>query len=251
MLPILFQKFGITIYSYPLFMGLAWGCAYYICTGLLDSKNLDPKGFRAFFWLNFLASWLGAKVFYLINSTGGYFASYLESPSFWLGGGFVFHGGLIFGMVFSFIYLVLLKKFSTESAVQLIACIPIGHAIGRIGCLLTGCCYGSVCKLPWSINHFGTLRHPVQAYEALCLFILGAILLVLSKKSKNIYAPLSAYLFGYGIIRFFLEYLRGDLIRGILPMGISNGQLISIGLTVMGIFLWFITKKHSRVQLPQ
>ncbi len=65
MFPILIDASWLTIYSYPLFMGLSWGLAYNLGLGYLESRGLDVKGYRMLFWGTFITSLIGAKVFFL------------------------------------------------------------------------------------------------------------------------------------------------------------------------------------------
>ena len=127
-------------------MGMAWGLAYQWSRYRLFAKQIDDKGFEGLFWGNFVLTWVGAKVFYLIFS-GSFDMSY--SPSFWFGGGFVFFGGLVFGTAFTLYYCLKLKQFPLRHLSFFLPVVTVAHGIGRIGCFLTGCCFGSQTDLPW------------------------------------------------------------------------------------------------------
>ena len=86
------------------------------------------------------------------------------------------------------------------------------------------------------------MRHPVQLYEALSLFILGAVLLRLIKKKVSGNTIISVYFVSYTIIRFILEFMRGDKIRGIYFLGLSTSQLISLILVAIIAGTWAL--KH-------
>lgn len=138
--------------------------------------------------------------------------------------GFTFYGGLIFGLLFFSI--ICCKWFEIELLLPSInaAVIPLvfAHAIGRIGCFFAGCCHG----LPLSTNHFLAPLfdiHPTQLYESGFLFLFGIYLLKIDKKQPSHLA--SNYFIGYGIFRFFIEFLRGDD-RGFF-YGLSTSQWIS------------------------
>lgn len=228
MLPILFDSSFFTLYSYPLFMGLSWGLGYRFSEYLLLKKNLTLKGFGLLYWGIFLFSWLGSKIFYLMYSSGGELQNHSQSLSFWLGGGFVFYGGLIFGLIYLLLYCLVFKKYPIKEAYIFFAPLTFGHALGRIGCFLAGCCYGTYCDLPWKIHLHGHFRHPVQLYEASLLILLGMILLKETlKKDTNPLKLVGIYFLGYSMIRFILEFLRGDIIRG-LHFGLSTSQWISL-----------------------
>ncbi len=231
MKPIFFDFMGIKVFSYPLFMGLAWGIAYQLSFFILLEKRESLAGFRGLFWGSFLFSWVGAKLLFLFLSSVGKVASVAGSANFWLGGGFVFFGGLIGGMLFWAIYSVWLKLFPAKKLFLFLPSLTLGHAIGRLGCWFAGCCYGVQCKLPWAISLRGVERHPVQLYEALALFILGFFLL--GRIRKGIWSGrklVAFYLLSYSTIRFLLEFFRGDKLRGIFMGGLSISQLVALGL---------------------
>jgi phosphatidylglycerol:prolipoprotein diacylglycerol transferase len=105
-------------------------------------------------------------------------------------------------------------------------------AIGRIGCLLGGCCYGTPSALPWSVRYEDPLapaavlevaRHPVPLYEALSALGLAAALLTVRRGTPV--QRVGASLFGYAGTRALLELLRGDEVRGVWASGISTAQL--------------------------
>jgi len=105
-------------------------------------------------------------------------------------------------------------------------------AIGRIGCLLGGCCYGTPSALPWSVRYVDPLapaavldvaRHPVPLYEALCALTLAAALLAVRGGSPI--QRVGTGLFGYAGARALLELVRGDEVRGVWALGVSTAQL--------------------------
>lgn len=235
MLPVLFNSSFFTLYSYPLFMGLAWGVGYYLTQYLFDKYKEDSSTLFKLFLGVFVSSWIGAKLFFLFFSSQHKIYQYLYADYFWLGGGFVFYGGLIFGLLFYLFYSIYLKKFNFKKSYLLVPGLIFGHAIGRVGCFLTGCCYGTQCDLPWAMTLEGISRHPVQLYEAISLFILGFFSLRwIQKKCTNL-TVVTNYLIIYAVIRFITEYYRGDEIRGIFWLSLSTSQLISLGILVSAI----------------
>ncbi len=88
--------------------------------------------------------------------------------------------------------------------------LPVGQAIGRVGCFFNGCCWGAESQLPWAIEQFGLRRHPVQLYEAGLDLLLAA--LILTWRSRDLPAGhlFRRMLVGYALIRFALDPLRGD-----------------------------------------
>jgi phosphatidylglycerol:prolipoprotein diacylglycerol transferase len=158
--------------------------------------------------------------------------------------GMVFYGGLAGGALAGWLYCrgfrVPLARVGDAGAPGL----ALGHAFGRIGCLLGGCCYGKPApggSFPFAVELHGALRHPVQLHEAMGLVLLCGVLLALGERLKpRPGALLIAYVAGYALLRLGTELLRGDHVErgGFLP-GLSTSQalaglalLIAIGLLV-------------------
>lgn len=176
-----------------------------------------------------------------------------------LSGGFVFYGGLIFGPIGYIIGCKIAKcqistgVFLDEYAIT----IPLAHAFGRIGCFCGGCCYGIlyqgfgrvIYKNPITSVPAGTGIFPVQLAEAFLLFILFWVLLFIYLNRKNLKKiPLfPVYILSYSIIRFFMEFLRGDSERGKLLI-FSTSQWISLcGITIA--VTWLIVSAIKKAKL--
>lgn len=152
-------------------------------------------------------------------------------------GGFVFYGGLLGAMLGIYIYCKCVKL-DISSVFQAIApCFPLFHCFGRIGCFFAGCCYGIPTSIGFPMAFDPNVpRFPVQLVEAFCCLIIFIGLLIVEKKSKQA-DILSIYLLLYSIVRFILEFLRGDTVRGIWGI-FSTSQWLSltIFLVVTGRF---------------
>lgn len=164
-------------------------------------------------------------------------------------GGMVFYGGL-FGAFAGFFVYARLAKMTKENRRGMLdvtaVCIPLFHTFGRIGCFFGGCCYGMECSFGYIIHKndlipevCGVRRFPVQLIEAGCnLLIFFALLIIYNKCIKNggklsgqllfIYMPI------YAVVRFTLEFFRGDIIRGIW-FGLSTSQWVSVGILVFSV----------------
>lgn len=175
---------------------------------------------------------IGAKLLYIFASYGLVKAlREIATGDFsaLTGGGLVFYGGLIFGAFGAFTASQLLHEESEKLTAISVPVIPLGHACGRVGCFLAGCCYG----LPYA-GDFGIkvisggteyTLFPIQLVEAALNIVLFAVLIHMSRK-LNGYKLLSTYLAIYAVMRYILEYFRGDKIRG-YGMGLTTSQWIS------------------------
>ena len=108
-------------------------------------------------------------------------------------GGFVFYGGLIGGIVGLYIYIKIYKLYFLDFADTYACVLPLGHALGRIGCFFSGCCHGMHYNGPFSVVYTQTLGttplniplFPIQLLEALTLTALFIVLLILFLKNYS------------------------------------------------------------------
>lgn len=164
----------------------------------------------------------------------------------------MFYGGLILAMLTFVTWCKLAKEDLGKLATLFITVVPLGHAFGRIGCFFYGCCYGrdseAWCAVTFPAGSPSWYEHnrqmvsvlPTQLFESAALLILFAALLYLYKKYKRYTFP--AYLVGYAIIRFSLEYLRGDPRAVVGPFSIS--QTISILMLIIGVASFEFARHH-------
>lgn len=232
MLPILYQNHDLILYSYPLLMGLGWGIAYQIYFSLLPPAYSRLKA-QILFWGIFATAWLGAKIFFFITYPADLSHNLVREYSFWTGGGFVFYGGFIGGLLFIALFKLVDKKLNLKVLWAMLPAVAFGHGIGRIGCLLAGCCFGKPTDLFWGIYLHDHYRHPTQILEAFSLLAIGTYLI---KSKKNKFILLSHYLITYGLIRIAIEALRGDVVRGSWGP-FTPSQWISILLISSGLIL--------------
>lgn len=144
--------------------------------------------------------------------------------------GLVYYGGLIGGILGAYLAIRVSKYNFDDYANSIVPCIPLGHAFGRIGCMLAGCCYGLHYNGTFAIHSAYVdpteTLFPIQAVEGLLNIVLFIFLILYTKKKRNGILTLSIYLILYSMMRFVLEFFRGDLVRGIY-LGFSTSQWIS------------------------
>jgi phosphatidylglycerol:prolipoprotein diacylglycerol transferase len=168
-----------------------------------------------------------------------------------LSGGFVFYGGLVGAVIGYYIY-CRQYKISFLKLMDLMApSIPIIHGIGRIGCFFAGCCYGIHYDGPFHIIFTKSIvapnevaLFPTQIVESILNIITGILLILYTRRDRKPGRAISIYIIYYSIMRFILEFLRGDSLRGIF-LNLSTSQMISILLLPIGLYL-FIKPKQKK-----
>jgi len=208
-------------------------------------KNNLPKDaiVDLIFWV-IIWGLVGARLFYVLL----YPDVYLHSPQDILKiyqGGLVFHGSLIFGSIAAFINFKAKKLPVLKTLDLLMLYLPLAHAFGRIGCFFNGCCYGKVTDLAWGIIFPGQIQavHPTQLYSAFLLLILFWGLFLVRQKQVFAGQIFCLYLIFYGLIRFFIEFVRDN---PIFAWGMSIYQYISLILICAGIFGYIRLKKAKQ-----
>ncbi len=172
--------------------------------------------------------------------------------SFLNGSGLVFLGGLICSILGAWIGSLLAKRKLSDFESLLIPIIPVGHAIGRVGCLMAGCCYGKLYDGPFAVHYKNIATglwtvesyFPIQLVEALLNCVIAVILYKRSKKEHKEYFLILDYLMYYAVMRFCLEFFRGDAVRGIYD-GFSTSQWICMGLLVVNAGVRLISKRKQ------
>lgn len=241
MWPLLIDWQGTQIFSYPLFIGLAWGIGFRLAEGRLPA-SISRKIFVLWMLGLFISSWIGAKILFILTQDRWSTSELIQASNFWLGGGFVFLGGFLGGALFALLLGIVVPSLRPDKMQFTLIPLLWAHALGRIGCFLAGCCYGIETSAPWAIHLHGLDRHPVQLYEALGL---AALAILLDKKWSE--RLLINYLLGYGVLRWSLEWLRGDELRGLIG-GQSSSQWVSLGMIAFGIILWGVNLKKLQAK---
>lgn len=159
--------------------------------------------------------------------------------------GMSYHGGLI-GLLAATLLFCRKKDISFLYLTDLfVPIVPLGYTFGRIGNFINGELYGRATTVPWGmyfpLDAASRLRHPSQLYEAffegIFLFI---ILWNIRKKSRFNGFLLSLYLLGYGIVRFFIEFVREpDPHLGFIIGPLSMGQVLCLIMILFGTFIYF------------
>ncbi len=187
---------------------------------------------------------VGSRIAYVIEHWSVEFAQHPERIIRVDQGGLMFYGGLILAILVFFTWCFVRHEKTLELADLLAAVIPLGHAFGRIGCFFYGCCYGRDsecwCAVVFPKGSPSWFEHgrrmaavlPTQLFEAAALLVLFGLLMWLWRKTWRRPGFISAaYLAGYAIIRFGIEYLRGDPRAAVGPFSIS--QTISLAMLVI------------------
>jgi phosphatidylglycerol:prolipoprotein diacylglycerol transferase len=243
-----FGRFFLPTYGFLVSLGVLIG----LWISVRNSERLGIDGEKA--WnlgiLVVLCGIVGAKVLYVINE--GMSAREIFSIETLQAGG-VFSGGLIAALLAAAWYVRRHHLPALRTCDAFAPGLALGHAIGRIGCFAAGCCYGKPTHHFWGVVFTNPLAHqitqtplnvrlePTQLFESAVELANFFFLMWLLKRRKFDGQVFGAFMFIYGVARFFLEYLRDDPGRGSVFGGAMTGtQLIAIGLVLGGGLIWWL-----------
>ena len=276
--PIILKIGPLTIYSFGLMLAVAFLAAIHTSERLARRYNVPPEMIPDLGLYVLVAAVLGSRLLYVLvyrsDFVGAGLLSYLK---IWEGG-MIFYGGAI-GAILVGLWYVRRKGCSAWSVLDIVSpAAALGHAFGRVGCFLNGCCWGKRCSLPWAVrfpkhldksgdifgspafkdhllrgyvNRAETLSlevHPTQLYSVLFLVILFFVLLWLLKRRKFVGAVFCQYIIIYGCYRFLVEFIRDD--SASLILGLTPAQTMSLPLVVLGCVLYWLRRSRGVVQEP-
>ncbi|MDD5465878.1 MAG: prolipoprotein diacylglyceryl transferase [Candidatus Omnitrophica bacterium] len=234
MLPEICQIGPFTIYSYGFMLVLAFFAGSYLASLQAKREGLDPDLIFNLCFLVFISGIIGARIFYVLND----FSFYLRNPLQIImlqHGGLAWFGGAIFGALAAVLF-IKKNKLGLLRILDLLApFIALGQAIGRIGCLLNGCCFGRASKLGIYFKTFDQVLIPTQLYSSLLLLFIFFVLRFMQDRKHLPGQVLCAYLFLYSIKRFFIEYFRSDSPR--IFHGLTIFQLLSLAMFIISLLV--------------
>ena len=198
---------------------------------------------------------LGGRIGYVLFYQ---FASFIQHPldifKIWQGG-MSFHGGFLGVLIAMFFFT---RKYPQPSnsnqwlkIMDFVApLVPIGLGAGRMGNFINGELWGRATNSSYGMifpQVDNIARHPSQLYEfALEGIVLFAILWIFSRKQHPTGAISALFLIGYGSFRFLVEYTRQpDEYLGLLQLGLSMGQWLSLPMILLGVWMWFKSRQQA------
>ena len=267
---IAFQIFGFPVHWYGIMVAAGFLASLTVLQYKRDYARMNSDQVIDLSIIVVVCGIIGARIAYVIQ----FFDQF--RGNFWKifridQGGLVFYGGFILAALVIFRYV---RKHKLCVSRILDICAPamaIGHAFGRIGCCIQGCCFGVPCKnfgivyppgtapaarYPDMSSIFQNLQTsgkaaasslpllPVQLFESAGNLLLGIGLLFLFRRIRKSGLIASCYFIGYGVLRFILEFFRGDHTDRLI--GMTRAQLVGVFIMIpMGIFCYLYFRKHG------
>jgi len=240
-LPILLHVGHFPIYSYGVLtaVGFLLAILWPIC--LAGKEGVPAAKMEGLGLVIVLTAGIGSKLLTALDYPGFYSGDwnrfFFEQV---LGRGGVFYGGFLFAVAGSALYCRLANLPGWQVADCVAPGLALAQGLGRVGCFLAGCCWGTPTQLRLGVTFTSDLAHsiagvplhlrlhPTQLYESALVLLSIPFLMWLRKRKSFQGEAILAYVLYYAVARFFLEFFRGD------PRGyyfndlLSTSQLISL-----------------------
>jgi len=241
MYPKLLDVGPVTIHTYGLLLALAFIAGIWLAARNARRQGLDPDAIWNLGLIIIFSALVGAKILLFLSDFSYYSQNPREIFSLSTLRSFgVYYGGLLLALAGSAWYMRRIGLPGWQTADLCAPGIALGQAIGRLGCLSAGCCYGRPTQLPWGITFtnryafdnvgvpLNTPLHPTQLYESLAAAALFGYLAWRLPRRSYTGQIILEYLVGYAILRFVIEFYRDDE-RGFLFHNLlSTSQFIGI-----------------------
>lgn len=264
MFPVLFHVGSFAVHTYGVVLMLAFLAALartYTAAARQNDPKIPPDNILdAGIWMIIVGT-VGARLLFVLVDWN----SYRHAPNFPLNtlqvwqGGLSFHGGL-FGGIGALVGYCLLKRMSILKVADLFApSVMIAYVIGRLGCLLNGCCYGAPTTMPWGIRFHddGVLTppsHPTQLYASLLSLLFFAGLVWLERR-RAYYGQIACwYILLAATERFLMEIWRAGTTSDVINVGpihfLTDVQWLCLGMATLALTGMIVLRRRYPVPPP-
>jgi phosphatidylglycerol:prolipoprotein diacylglycerol transferase len=248
----------LPIRLYGLMIGIGFLLATYLASRRAKKEGINPDRILDMGVYLLIAAIVGSRLLYVLINL----REFAHNP--WdviaiLKGGLVFFGGLL-AAVPTGIWYVRKHNLPVWQTADIVApYIALGHGFGRLGCFFAGCCYGAACHGPaclvftdpQSLAPLNAALYPTQLMESGGEFLIFGLLLLMRRFTKAEGQLFWLYPLLYAILRFTVEFFRGDAARGLYFGGLlSTSQIIAVLLFGFSIFMLWRLGKNGKPRRP-
>lgn len=232
----------ITIYSYGLMLALAFTIASGLAGLQARKQNINPEMIFNLAFLALFSGVIGARLFYVIENFG-YYSHNPQEILMLAHGGLAWFGGLILGFSCALFY-IKKKKLPVYKILDLIIpFVALAQAVGRIGCLLNGCCFGKTSAFGIYFPVHKLVLIPTQLYSSLILIAIFIVLRFMQDRPHKEGQIFFAYLLLYSLKRFSIEFFRAD--NPVIFLGLTLFQILSILVFIIALIGLIIISRRA------
>jgi len=231
-----------TVYSYGFMLVAAFLVGVYLASCQAQKEGLGKDLVFNLCFASFICGILGARIFYIAENLSYYVQNPLETIML-QHGGLAWFGGLLSGLAAAALYLRGKRLPAYKVLDIIVPFLALAQAIGRIGCLLNGCCFGRPSEAGLYFAVHGATLVPTQVYSTLLLLAIFIILRLFQDAPHKSGQIFYTYLLLYSLKRFFIEFWRAD--NRLIFSGLTLFQLMSIAIFAVSIIKLFLIAKRK------
>lgn len=255
--PVAFSIFSRDIYWYGIMVALAVLVGVAVPLKMARKWGIVPIPQDQLFWvavIGVVGGVIGARLIHVLDE----WSYFMDQPGEIIGGeGMGIYGAILGGTLFAVVYARYrgfgIGRLCDVGAFGLI----LAQIIGRVGCTLNGCCYGTPTDLPWgttwthpdSHGPSGVAVHPTQVYEMLWDMAILGLIWSLRRRVNRPGAIYLIYITVYSVGRFFISFLREN--KEVL-LGLQQPQIVSlvVAIVAVGLLVYVFRKPPGQPSGP-
>ncbi len=239
----------LTVYTWGLFVGVGFLVGWLLLLKQARQEKIDGERMTTLALWIILGAVLGARLFFVVENRELFQGNFWSIFKLWHGG-LSYYGGFWGGLGSALLYIKIARLPLPRVADFFALSLPLGMAIGRLGCFLINDHLGAQTNLPWAIAFpDGTLRHPVALYLVVSSLLCFLFLLILKKHIQTRGLLFVFFLAWYAVARYFLDFTResdaslygADKHYG----GLTMAQYLSILLFLLSLYLFYSLNKKK------
>lgn len=259
MLPVLFKVFGFEVRAYGvllalgLFAAVAWSRARARKFGIEPDKVLD-----AAFW-GIVPGILFARIGFIVQEWD-YYSQHTDKLWSLRFEGLTSFGGVV-GALAGLVVFCRIAKIETRAFLDTVSApLLVAHGIGRLGCLLNGCCYGRATKAWYGVHVEGVagLFTPAQLFDTFYVLVGVCLMLLYERKVRSLGRSFALSVLLWGVARFIYEFARAGTIAEVERGAASStywgsspfteAQAAAVAMVVIGGVLWYLFGRAKEAQ---
>jgi len=254
--PTLINLGFVHIRSYGFMLAISFLVGIWVAARRAQKRGVEPQLILDLSVYIILAAVVGARLLYVVFHLPD-FHNPLDVFALWQGGA-TFYGGLLAALLVAYIFVSRKGVAFLEVADIMAPSIALGLMFTRVGCFMSGCCFGKPTTMPWGVTFPGNCPaghaalldaqalgvshvalHPTELYSSAYGLIIFLLLIGLERYLMRRGAVFGALLVFYGIARFTVDFFRYYEANARVLAGLTFNQLISVVLVIVGVYLVF------------
>jgi phosphatidylglycerol:prolipoprotein diacylglycerol transferase len=259
--PILIKIGGLSIYSFGFMLALSFLLGIYVSTYRAKKVGLNPQHILDLSVYLIIAGVVGSRLLYVVFHLDEY-ESFADVFALWQGGA-TLYGGLLFAILAGHLFARHIKSSFLLIADVVSPALALGIMLTRVGCYMSGCCFGKATTMPWgavfppespagayerqlsAVSDVIPALHPAQLYASFFGLVVFVTLVGAQRKLVKRGAMFGAFLLLYGVFRFTLDFFRYYEPNMLILWNLTLNQLISVGLAGVGSYLLLRKAKET------